>query len=59
MQTTIRIMPTFVTGLICNVFIGLMAAFIPLVWLLGPYTSIKVISFLLLNIYLMFQELER
>ena len=55
MQTAVRILPTFVSGLICNTFIGLMVAYIPLVWLVGPYTSIRFIFF---HIYLMFQELE-
>ena len=37
MQNVVRILPLLVSGLICNAFIGLMVAYIPLVWLVGPY----------------------
>jgi hypothetical protein len=37
-----------VSGLIYNIFIGFMAAYIPLVWLLGSYNR----DFFLFNIYL-------
>ena len=40
MQNVVRVLPMFVSGLICNAFIGLMVAYIPLVWLVGPYVAI-------------------
>ena len=36
MQNVVRVLPMLVSGLICNAFIGLMVAYIPLVWLVGP-----------------------
>ncbi|KAF8149117.1 major facilitator superfamily domain-containing protein [Crassisporium funariophilum] len=35
MQTVIRLLPMFVSGLLCNAFVGLMAAHVPLVWLVA------------------------
>ena len=54
MQNVVRVLPMFVSGLICNAFIGLMVAYIPLVWLVGPYVAILSFSFFFFNIYLMF-----
>ena len=44
MQTVFRVLPMLASSLISNAFIGLMAAHIPLVWLVGPY--IAILSFL-------------
>ena len=33
--SVIRLVPAFISGILCNVFVGLMAARIPIVWLLG------------------------
>ena len=54
MQNVVRVLPMFVSGLICNAFIGLMVAYIPLVWLVGP-SYIENLSFFFsffLSIYL-------
>ncbi|KAF9048977.1 major facilitator superfamily domain-containing protein [Panaeolus papilionaceus] len=32
-QTVVRLLPTFVSGLSCNMFVGIMAARVPVVWL--------------------------
>ena len=37
MQTVICLLPMFVSGLICNAIVGFMAAYIPIVWLLGAF----------------------
>ena len=37
MQTVVRLLPMFVSGLVCNAFVGFMAAYIPIVWLLGTF----------------------
>ena len=39
MQNVVRTLPLFFSGLVCNLFIGFMAAYIPIVWLLGPYVG--------------------
>ena len=36
-QTALRLVPMFFSGIICNVFFALMAARVPLVWLVGQY----------------------
>ncbi|CAA7265687.1 unnamed protein product [Cyclocybe aegerita] len=35
MQSVVRLLPMFVSGILCNAFVGLMAAHVPLVWLVG------------------------
>ncbi|KAF8956149.1 major facilitator superfamily domain-containing protein [Flammula alnicola] len=35
MQTVVRLLPMFVSGIGCNLFVGFMAAYIPVVWLVG------------------------
>ncbi|KDR72245.1 hypothetical protein GALMADRAFT_74165 [Galerina marginata CBS 339.88] len=35
MQTVARLLPMFVSGMLCNVFVGFMSARVPLVWLVG------------------------
>ena len=35
LQTLVRLLPMFVSGILCNVFVGLMAARIPIVWLVS------------------------
>ena len=37
MQTVVRLLPMFVSGIACNAIVGLMAAYIPIVWLLGKF----------------------
>jgi hypothetical protein len=37
MQTVVRLLPMFVSGLVCNAIVGFMAAYIPIVWLLGAF----------------------
>lgn len=34
-DTAIRLIPMFVSGIVCNLIVGFMAAHIPLVWILG------------------------
>ena len=36
-QTAIRLVPMFFSGIVCNVFFAMMAARVSLVWLVGPY----------------------
>ena len=48
MQNVVRILPMLVSGLICNAFVGLMVAYIPLVWLLGPYIEMRLLQFFFL-----------
>ena len=36
-QTAVRLVPMFFSGIVCNVFFAMMAAHVPLVWLVGPY----------------------
>lgn len=36
-QTAVRLVPMFFSGIVCNVFFALMAARVPLVWLVCPY----------------------
>ena len=38
-QTAVRLVPMFVSGILCNVFFALMAARVPLVWLVGWYIN--------------------
>ena len=38
LETVTRLAPAFVSGILCNVFVGLMAARVPIVWLLGVGT---------------------
>ena len=36
-QTAVRLVPMFISGIVCNVFFALTAARVPLVWLVGLY----------------------
>ena len=45
METVVRLLPMFVSGFLCNIIVGFMVAYIPLVWLLGAF-------FFYLQIYL-------
>jgi hypothetical protein len=55
-ENVVRLMPMLVSGLLCSLFIGLMAAHVPLVWLLSLY--IKFLS-PFSKFYLRFQASER
>ena len=37
MQTVVRLLPMFISGIVCNAIVGFMAAYIPIVWLLGAF----------------------
>ncbi|KAF8810246.1 MFS general substrate transporter [Phlegmacium glaucopus] len=50
MQTAVRLLPMFFSGILCNVFFGLMAAHIPLVWLIGVAISSTCMAVLLFNL---------
>ena len=39
MQTVVCFVPMFVCGILCNTFVGFVAAIVPLGWLVGPYTD--------------------
>lgn len=45
MQVVLRLLPMFVSGLACNVFVGLMAAYVPIVWLVGVYFPLSAFDF--------------
>ena len=36
-QTAVRLVPMFFSGIVCNIFFAMMAARVSLVWLVGPY----------------------
>ena len=48
LESVLRLTPAFVSGILCNVFVGLMAARIPIVWLLGVGTLSTTTACLLL-----------
>jgi len=48
LESVARLVPAFVSGVFCNVFVGLMAAHVPIVWLLGIGTLSTTIACLLL-----------
>ncbi|KAF8887856.1 major facilitator superfamily domain-containing protein [Gymnopilus junonius] len=35
MQTVVRLMPMFISGMLCNLFVGFMAAHVPIIFLVG------------------------
>lgn len=50
MQNVIRLLPMLVSGLLASLFIGLMAAYVPLVWLIGIgtlLTSTAIVLFIM------------
>lgn len=55
LETAIRFIPMFVSGIICNLIVGFMAAHIPLVWIIGalflhPLTLEKCSPFLVSSV---------
>lgn len=49
-ECIVRLIPTFVSGILCNAFVGLMAARVPIVWMLGVGTLSTVVACLLFAI---------
>jgi hypothetical protein len=39
MQTVVRLLPMFVSGLACNVFVGFMASHVPVIYLVGSFAT--------------------
>jgi len=37
METVVHLLPKFVSGIFCNLFVGLMANYVPLVWIVGTF----------------------
>ena len=48
-QTAVRLVPQFFSGIVCNVFFAMMAARVPLVWLVGPYIDTLFLRFKILT----------
>ncbi|PPQ72095.1 hypothetical protein CVT26_006873 [Gymnopilus dilepis] len=49
-HTVVRILPLFVSGVLCNMFVGFMAARVPVVWLVGCGAAATTIGCLLFAI---------
>ncbi|KIM37308.1 hypothetical protein M413DRAFT_20342 [Hebeloma cylindrosporum] len=50
MQTVVRLLPMFVSGVLCNAVVGLMAAHIPIVWIVAVGAAATTIACLLFAI---------
>ena len=55
-QTAVRLVPMFFSGIVCNIFFAMMAARVSLVWLVGQYIFML---FPHINPHLKVQALER
>ncbi len=47
LECMIRFIPAFISGILCNAFVGLMAARVPIVWMLGVGTLSSTVACLL------------